>query len=284
MSSARAELSLGAIESISSFLSRECGLVFSSNKLYLFEQRLPPLFSRYGLDSLDALAHELLSNAMLRRDVIHQMTTHETSFFRDTPQFSALERDVLPKVVERITRSGKTDGSKGPGIWCSACSTGQEPYTLAMLLSELSPNICRSPGAGPRVLATDISSDVIDRAKLGVFSALELNRGLSKARQERYFQSTDAGFLIDARLKGMVDFRALNLTRPFGALGKFELVLCRNALIYFSREAATRIVDRIAGTQPSGGFLMLGASESLYPVHEAYQEVNYSGLTIYKKR
>lgn len=284
MSAARAKSSQAAIESISSFLNRECGLVFSADKLYLFEQRLPPLLKRYGLDSLDALAHELLSNALLRRDVIHQMTTHETSFFRDRAQFGTLEKRVLPEVIARIAKNGGANAPGGPAIWCSACSTGQEPYSLAMLLCELMPSVARSPGAGPRIVASDISTEVLDRARLGMFSSLELNRGLSKMRQERYFQAKDGGYAIDARLKSMIEFRALNLTRPFGALGNFELVLCRNALIYFSRETAVRIVDRIAKTQPAGGFLMLGASESLYPAHEAYQEVNLSGLVIYRRR
>lgn len=281
MSAALAKSSQAAIESISSFLNRECGLVFSADKLYLFEQRLPPLLSRYGLDSLDALAHELLSNALLRRDVIHQMTTHETSFFRDKAQFSTFERRVLPELVTRIAKRGT---GAGPAIWSSACSTGQEPYSLAMLLAEILPHASRCATTPAMILATDISTEVLDRAKAGIYSELEVNRGLCDARRERYLQARSSGYQVNAQLRSMVEFRGLNLTRPFGALGKFELVLCRNALIYFSRETATRIIDRFAKTQLSGGYLMLGASESLYPAHEAYEEVNVSGLVLYRRR
>lgn len=281
MSAALAKSSQAAIESISSFLNRECGLVFSADKLYLFEQRLPPLLSRYGLDTLDALAHELLSNALLRRDVIHQMTTHETSFFRDAPQFSALERKVLPELVTRIAKRG---AALGPAIWSSACSTGQEPYTLAMLLAEAMPHASRCASKPAMILATDVSTEVLERARAGKYSELEINRGLSKARQERFFEKDASGHQIDARLRSMINFRALNLTRPFGSLGHFEMVLCRNTLIYFSRETATRIVDRIAKTQSSGGYLMLGASESLYPAHNAYEEISIAGLVLYRRR
>lgn len=284
MSVARARLSQVAIESISSFLNRECGLVFSANKLYLFEQRLPPLLVRHGLDSLDALAHELLSNAVLRRDVIHQMTTHETSFFRDQAQFTALAAKVIPEVLAGAAKKQAAKQRHRPFIWSSACSTGQEPYSLAMLVTELAPNVSRVSEGSPSILATDISSEVLSKAKQGVFSELEVKRGLSEARLESFFRETPQGFEIAQGLRSMIDFRPMNLTRPLGALGTFDLVLCRNALIYFSKETATRTIDRIAQTQPSGGYLMLGASESMYPVHEAYREVSLSGLVIYRRR
>lgn len=284
MSAARARFSQVAIESISSFLNRECGLTFSADKFYLFEQRLPPLLSRHGLDSFDALAHELLSNAALRRDVIHQMTTHETSFFRDLTQFGALQDEVLPEVLARIARRRMSGEDLRPAIWSSACSTGQEPYSLAMLLTERAPMLFGGQQARAAILATDISDEVVARAKQGRFSELEVKRGLGQERLERFFQVKAAEYQIASQLRAMVDFRPVNLTRPFGGLGSFELVLCRNALIYFSKETANRTLDRIAQTQPSGGYLMLGASESLYPVHEAYREVKFSGLVLYQRR
>lgn len=280
MSVARAKSSQSAIESISSFLNRECGLVFSADKVYLFEQRLPPILALHGLGSMNALAHELQSNIVLRRAVIHQMTTHETSFFRDFAHFNALRTEVLPEVWARAMKRSPSGDTRGPAIWASACSTGQEPYSLAMLLKERGPITQRTPP----ILATDISHDVIARAERGYFSQLEVNRGLSPERLASFFRADSSGFQIEDELRRMIEFRPMNLARPFAVLDEFELVLCRNVLIYFSKETAKLTIDRIAQRQPRGGYLMLGASERLYAGHEAYQEVTISGVLFYRRR
>lgn len=286
MSAARAKAETDAIDRIAEFLKRDCGLVFADNKRYLFEQRLIQLFDRYGLDSLDQLAQALSHNALLRRDVIHQMTTHETLFFRDNPQFQALEKELLPEVANRLAARKRQRLPARPAFWSAACSTGQEPYSLAMLLRELRAERLNL-GLGVedlRILASDISEEVIAKAKMGRFSSMEMGRGMDATRTAKYFRADGQGYQICPELRESIDFRCLNITRPFGAIGRFDLILCRNVLIYFSQETARRVIDRFATTQESGAFLMLGASESIYPRHEAYDEVKVGGFPVYRRK
>lgn len=260
--------------------------MFADHKRYLFAQRLGPLLERHDLASLSELACVVAGNVALRRDVIHQMTTHETFFFRDTPQFSALASKILPEVVSRVAERKRSGGRSGAAIWSAACSTGQEPYSLAMLLQELCPKRA-DLGVRPEdveILGTDISEEVLKRAKKGWYSKLEVGRGMNTARTGAYFRSENGGFQVCEKIQQRVSFRMMNITRPFGAIGRFDLVLCRNVLIYFSQETARRAIDRIATTQETGAYLMLGASESIYPQHDAYEEIKAAGLTIYRRK
>lgn len=285
MSAARAKNDRAAIMIVAEFLRKECGLVFAEHKHYLFAQRLPCLLEKFQLCSLDELAAQLSTNAVLRRDVIHQMTTHETFFFRDSPQFRVLEEEILPEIAARVVQRRRRGQTRTHSIWSAACSTGQEPYSLAMLLHELRsarPDIGLLP-TDLRILGTDISEEVLNRARQGVFSQLEVSRGIGHDRMGRFFEAHEGGYRAQDVIREHVQFRSLNLTRPFGAIGRFELVLCRNVLIYFSHETARRTLDRLAITQETGGYLMLGASESIYPKHDAYEEVKLGGLVIYRR-
>lgn len=285
MSAARAKKEAPAIDILAKFLQRECGLVFADHKRYLFVQRLTPLLKRYNLASLMQLARALPSNSALRRDVIHQMTTHETLFFRDNAQFRGLEREVLPEIAARVAARKREGQRIDYPIWSAACSTGQEPMSLAMLVSEFCAKRADLGLAREdlRILATDISDEVLKRAKTGFFSQLEVGRGLDPRRTSAYFQPVEDGYQASEELKALVSFRPLNITRPFGAIGRFELVLCRNVLIYFDHETVRRTLDRIALIQGKGAYLMLGASESIYPAHEAYEELTLAGCTIYRR-
>lgn len=285
MSAAAARGDRFAIEKIAAYLEKECGLVFAESKLYLFEQRLRVLLREHKIESLAALADRLGVNSALARQVIHCMTTHETCFFRDQRQFAVLRSTILDVVASRSVERPKRGIVGNEVIWSAGCSTGQEAYSLAILASQAIER-ARSSALRPgdlRVLASDVSGEVIARAREGRYSIAEAKRGLSPELQELYFFQDKGELGVVPRIRRLARFLTINLCRPFAAIGRFELILCRNVLIYFRREVARKIIGRMAKTQEKGAYLMLGASERLDPPHEMYDEVLLDGCTFYRR-
>ena len=237
-------------------LKERSGLVLSAEKDYLLESRLLPLARRHGMTSLGELAMRLRQpgSAALAIAVTEAMTTNETFFFRDRIPFDHLRDTVIPALGAARARE------KRIRIWCTAAASGQEPYSIAMVLKGLGAQL---NGFRVDILATDLSADVIDRAKAGIYSQFEVQRGLPIQLLVKYFVKNGDVWEIAPELRNMVQFRTLNLLNDFSPLGQFDLVFCRNVLIYFDQPTKVGVLERIARQMPDDGFLTLGAAETV---------------------
>jgi len=247
-------------------LKERSGLVLSAEKDYLLESRLLPLARRHGMTSLGELATRLRQpgSASLAIAVTEAMTTNETFFFRDRIPFDHLRDTVIPALVAARSRE------KRIRIWCTAAASGQEPYSIAMLLKALGGQL---NGFRVDIVATDLSADVIDRAKAGIYSQFEVQRGLPIQLLVKYFSKSGDAWEIVPELRGMVQFRTLNLLNDFSPLGQFDVVFCRNVLIYFDQPTKVGVLERIARQMPRDGYLMLGAAETVVGLTDCFVPV-----------
>ena len=247
-------------------LKERSGLVLSAEKDYLLESRLLPLARRHGMTSLGELATRLRQpgSASLAIAVTEAMTTNETFFFRDRIPFDHLRETVIPALVAARSRE------KRIRIWCTAAASGQEPYSIAMLLKALGGQL---NGFRVDIVATDLSADVIDRAKAGIYSQFEVQRGLPIQLLVKYFSKSGDAWEIVPELRGMVQFRTLNLLNDFLPLGQFDVVFCRNVLIYFDQPTKVGVLERIARQMPRDGYLMLGAAETVVGLTDCFVPV-----------
>jgi chemotaxis protein methyltransferase CheR len=247
-------------------LKQRSGLVLSAEKQYLAESRLLPVARKHKLNGLGELVRKLkvVGHSPLSVEVVEAMTTNETFFFRDKAPFENFRDTVLPALMAARARE------KRLRIWCTAAATGQEPYSLAMILDELSASLV---GWRVDILATDISGEVLQKAKAGIYSQFEVQRGLPIAHLLKYFTQVGELWQIAPALRSMVQFRPINLLNDFTPLGTFDVVFCRNVLIYFDQETKTDVLDRLAGQVPSDGYLVLGAAETVVGLTDAYKPV-----------
>ncbi|MBU8542281.1 MULTISPECIES: CheR family methyltransferase [Roseomonadaceae] len=239
---------------IAGVVRRRSGIVLTSDKAYLLETRLGPVLSRFGLASLAALGQKLRRpDEALERAVVEALTTHESSFFRDGKPFEHLTK-VLPRLI----------ASRSPGaplrIWSAACSTGQEPYSIAMLVADTmgARKDCRV-----EILATDISAEILQRARQGVFTQFEVQRGLPIRSLVKHFKQDGAKWKISPELAAMVRFEERNLLNDLSSLGRFDAIFCRNVLIYFDAPTKTRVLDALARRLTPDGVLYLGGAETV---------------------
>ena len=240
------------------FLEQHSGILLSADKQYLVETRLSRLARAQGHASVEALVEALLSrrDRALARDVVDAMTTNETLWFRDGYPFTALEKKFFPEAA-----AAKKSHYR---IWSAACSTGQEAFSISITAEEQ-----RVP-FNVEIVGTDISKPVIEKARKGVFDDLSLGRGLSPERKRQYFVKTAEGWKISPTIGRRVQFREGNLLDLRPEARRYDLVFCRNVLIYFSRDTKAKIIDRIADTLVPGGHLILGASESLTQLSDRF--------------
>lgn len=234
----------------------DSAIVLESGKEYLFESRLQPVAKRHGCDDLTELVRKVRAGSRpLRAEVVDAMTTNETSFFRDGHPWESLRTEIIPKML------AERDGPLT--FWCAACSSGQEPYSLAMLLRE---HFAADCDAGRfRIVASDLSTSMLDRARLGRFSQLEVNRGLPAPMLARWFSRHGMEWVVDDRLRGMVELRTLNLadTVTWATLPpQLDLVFLRNVLIYFDPVTKAEILTQVRGRLRPTGALFLGSSET----------------------
>ncbi|MCJ2136578.1 protein-glutamate O-methyltransferase CheR [Methylobacterium sp. J-026] len=243
-------------EFLRGFLKQRSGLALTAEKRYLVESRLTPVCRRYGLGSLGELIGTLKlgRDGAMERDVVEAMTTNETFFFRDRIPFDLFRDTLLPGVLARNASRRRLR------IWCAASSTGQEPYSLAMLLQEAAP---RMPGWQVEIVATDLSTEVIEKAKLGLYSHFEVQRGLPVQWLIKYFTQVGEQWQIAQSLRSMVDYRQLNLLHSFASLGQFDVIYCRNVLIYFDAPTKSDVLARLAAQLAPEGALLLGAAETV---------------------
>lgn len=245
-------------------------IVLEDNKEYLVQARLRPVAEREGLSSVTELVARLRSGpSSLRDDVVEAIATHETSFFRDIHQFDALRDEVIPGLLDGGRRTLK--------IWAAAASTGQEPYSVAMLLREHFPN---APDA--EILATDLSQEVLMRAATGRFSQLEVNRGLPARLLVKYFDRHGLDWEVKERVRRMVTVRQLNLARPMPPLPPMDIVMLRNVLIYFDAPAKAAVLRQVARVLRPGGYLFLGSAETTYGLDPQYERVNIGRTVCYR--
>lgn len=250
---------------IAAFLKDRSGLIITPDKLYLLDARLSPIARRMGHADLDALVGALQAPLAdkLAGEVVDAMTTNETSFFRDRNPFEVLRTALLPGL------SGRRASQRSLRIWSAACSTGQEPYSLAMLIRDNFPLL---KDWRIEIVATDLSPTVLQRARDGVFTAFEVQRGLPIHMLVKHFDQVEQSWRIKPELRAMIDFRPLNLLGELGGLGRFDIILCRNVLIYFDQPTKTRILTRMARMLPSDGALMLGGAESVFGLCDSLKD------------
>ncbi len=250
-------------EYLRKFLKDQSGLDLALDKQYLVESRLTPLARKAGLSGISDLVQKMKSGAgALSVDVVEAMTTNETFFFRDKTPFEHLRDTVIPALAQ--ARAAR----RSLRIWCAAGSTGQEPYSVAMCLKEYGAALA---GWRTEIIATDLSNEVLEKSRAGLYSQFEVQRGLPIQLLIKYFKQVGELWQINADIRAMVQHRQLNLLQDFSHLGTFDVVFCRNVLIYFDQETKIRIFTRLAKRMESDGFLALGAAETVVGLTDVFK-------------
>lgn len=259
------------------FLEQSCGIVLGDNKHYLVTSRLNRLTREFSFDSLNTMIDALRNkkDAVLKERVIDAMTTNETSWFRDLYPYELLKESVLPDFLEKKASRLR--------IWSAAASTGQEPYSISMSIQEYQ---AKNPGKFTvpyEIVGTDISATVLDIAKKAVYDQLSLSRGISDERRKSFFSATEGNaWKLNDKIRLPVRFSELNLLQSYTLLGRFDIIFCRNVLIYFSSELKSDILSRMARVLNPGGYLILGGSESPTGYTRAFDMVRYPKGVVYR--
>ncbi len=257
------------------FIHTESGIVIDTDKQYLLESRLAPILRSQNIDSLDALSVLLAkkSSVALSKVVIDAMTTNETLFFRDTAMFEALQTHVLPLLFEK---AGKTRKLR---IWSAAASSGQEAYSLAMMLLEM-----RKTKLDVEILGTDLSTQMLDRAREGKYQQFEVTRGLPSSYLMKYFTRAGSDWQLSETVRGMVRFDQMDLRRELRGMGPFDLIMCRNVLIYFDTETKRKVVGAMSRLLYPGAILVLGCAETVINIHADFQRTAIGLSNFYSLR
>ena len=261
---------------LSNFVESRSGIVLHKEKAYLVESRLSPVLKSEGFSSLGDLILRLRWQASgdLVDKVIDAMTTNETFFFRDNPPFEALKTGIIKDLMK------KRESVKTLNIWSAACSSGQEPYSISILLREHFPTL---NDWTIRILGTDISDDVLEKADAGIYSAFEVSRGLSDTLVNRYFEPVDTRWKVRKSLRDRVEFKKLNLKDSFSEIPKMDVIFLRNVLIYFKHEVKRDIVNRITDRLMPDGYLFLGQSETAKTLSDSLEPVNIAQASCFVK-
>lgn len=237
-------------------LKEKSGLVLPPDKSYLLDSRLSPIAKKWGYPSLEALTKALqgVPDKDLVNDIVESMTTNETSFFRDSRPFDLFKDFVLPYILE------KRAGQKQMKIWCAAASSGQEPYSLSMILKDL--EATGFQGWDTDILATDISNEITEQARDGIYSQFEAQRGLPIQMLMKYFTQIDDKWQIKDEIRQMVRYDIFNLLDDMAGLGTFDIIFCRNVLVYFDKATKTQVLGKLARQLAPDGFLFIGETET----------------------
>jgi chemotaxis protein methyltransferase CheR len=253
----------------------QTGIVLEEDKHYLFESRLAPIVRQLGLGSINDLCALLQATceADVGRRVVEAMTTNETYFFRDPGHYEALRTVLLPRLKEERRDTRKL------WFWSAAASTGQEAYSLAMLLLEE-----RLDDWNIQILGTDFSSQVLERARSGTYRQIEVNRGLPASLLVRYFRRSGVDWQLNEPVRRMVRYETIDLRNSMRTLGPFDLVFCRNVLIYFDAETRRNILKELHGTLFRGGWLLLGGVETAFGIEEWFERQTVGNTIVYIAR
>lgn len=254
------------LDYIRDLIRRHSAIVLDQDKNYLIETRLGPLARELGFGSLQNLMTSLRANRInnLDRRVVEAITTHETLFFRDVHPFEALRTAILPELI------AKRPPSQNFTIWCAACSSGQEPFSVAMLVREYFPDLARGR---LRIIATDLSDAILNRAREGLYSQIEVNRGLPAAMLIKYFTKQGLQWRIKPDIRRMVEFQQGNLATAWPSLPPLDLIFIRNVLIYFGVDTKKAILAKVRAVLKPDGYLFLGTSETTLNLDNAFEPV-----------
>ncbi len=254
-------------------LKEKSGLTLTQDKCYLLDSRLTPIARKWNFANLDSMTVSLrgVPKPELIKDIVEAMTTNETSFFRDTKPFDQFRDIIIPHLM-------KTRSTKKVRIWCAAASTGQEPYSLAMVIKEMGTKLA---GWTFEIVGTDISTEVLDLAKKGEYSQFEVQRGLPIQLLVKYFEQKGDKWAVKPELKSMIQYKYFNLLDSMAPLGKFDIIFCRNVLIYFDRDMKAKVLENMSGLIPDDGFVILGGAETVLGITESLKLMeNTRGLYV----
>jgi chemotaxis protein methyltransferase CheR len=262
---------------VRTLLHQRSAIVLGSEKAYLVETRLLPLARQEGLPSVDALVERLRQrpSMVLEQRVVEALATNETSFFRDLRPFDVLRDTVLPGLMQRRA------GERALTIWCAACSSGQEPYSVALLIREHFPRLL---DWRLRILACDLSTEMIERARQGRFNQIEVNRGLPARLLVKYFERHGLGWQLRDDVRRMVEFQAMNLAGMWPPLPPLDVVLLRNVLIYFDVDVRRQVLGKVRRLLRPDGALFLGGAETTLNLDDAFERVQLNGAGYYRLR
>jgi len=245
-------------------LYAKSGYVITIDKAYLLESRLAPVIKKHGIANMDLLTMKMRRHppTALVDDIVDAMTTNETMFFRDQQPFDKFRDVIVPGIIK----------AKGPNctirIWSAACSSGQEPYTLGIMMKE---NALKWAGVKFEIIATDLSREILDQAKAGKYSQFEVQRGMPIMMLVKYFTQTGETWTIKDDIKNMVQFRQFNLLDPMEQFGTFDVIFCRNVLIYFDQQTKGKILEKMAKRVHKHGYLLMGGAETVLGITQAFK-------------
>ena len=257
------------------FLEQASGIVLGDSKHYLVTSRLNGIMVEFAIPTFFNLLDQTKRDQKLRQKIMDAMTTNETSWFRDSYPYDVLKEKILPEAAKRRPVSYR--------IWSAACSTGQEPYSISMIVSEF----LASPFSGlsadcVKIVGTDISSSAMQLAKNACYEGVSVTRGLSAERRKRFFKESGTCWEVVNEIRSRVSFREMNLMQSYSFLGKFDIIFCRNVLIYFSQELKRDILKRMTQVLNPGGYLILGGSESISGYSDDFELVKWNSGVIYR--
>ena len=259
-------MNVNDFEFVAQLLYQRSGLVITQEKAYLLESRLNPVARKWDLDGFEALISTMRTkkDEQMMVDVTEAMTTNESFFFRDNRPFDQFKDTVLPHLLEA------RKAQKRIRIWSAACSSGQEPYTLAMILKE---EAAKMADWTVEILATDLSTEILSKAEEGLYSQFEVQRGLPITLLMKYFTQDGDKWRISEDIKQMVKYQPFNLLESPAALGSFDVIFCRNVLIYFDQQTKGQVLERMAKIMPADGFLYLGGAETVLGISDAFEVI-----------
>ncbi len=258
------------------------GIAFDQSKSFLIESRLGPLAAELGCANYQEFYSKIKSNRHPRlvNQVIDAITVNETYFFRDQTPFNLLRHKIIPDKIDQKS-AGASKLGNDLNIWSAACSTGQEVYSIAILLRELLGDVFKWR---IRILGTDVSEAAVMAASRGRYNQAEIERGLTAIQRQKYFKQTGESWQVTDEIRAMVSFRQLNLLKPFKGLSTFDIILCRNVAVYFDKENRKLVFDRIANQLSANGALLIGSTESLFGISDRFQRREYLNSVFYEKQ
>jgi chemotaxis protein methyltransferase CheR len=268
-------LATADIDYVRDIVRERSAIVIDASKTYLIESRLAPIMRQTGIASLSELVAKLRRDAsgQLQDLVVDAMTTNETTFFRDVGLWTELERSLLPQLI------AARQTERSINFWSAACSSGPEPYSIAMLLLDRFPAIAQTWNV--RIIATDLSAEMLGRAAAGRYTQLEVNRGLPAPSLVKHFKRDGAFWQIDDRIRSMVEFRSMNLAKPWGFIPQIDLLFMRNVLIYFDMDSKREILGRCRSALRPDGHLILGTAETTLNIDDRFRRNVVGGATTY---
>jgi chemotaxis protein methyltransferase CheR len=274
-------LSVNELNMWSAYVRSICGIQLDGSKGYLIETRLAPLLRETGTTSFADLYNKVKTDPTngLKKKVINAITTQETSFFRDASPFELMQHKIIPDLIDKRTKAFGTIRSLPIRVWSAACSTGQEVYSAAIVLKELLGDFSRYD---VRITGTDISDKAVAHASYGVYSKLEMDRGMAPAKMAKYFTLEGEKWKIRDEMRALATFKTMNLLEPFAFPTKFDIILCRNVAIYFSEQDKIRLFKSIAKVMAPDGYLIIGSTESITGLCPEFEPKRYLRAVFYQ--